>query len=489
MTDDIVRIPGGGDPLKNLPTGAFGDVVTAEETPIFQVTAQYGLRDDVLSAALGGTTTAENSNFKISTGTGANNVAAIVSNREAQYKAGQGLTAKFTALFTDGVANSTQQAGFITSESAFGFGFNGTEFGIVYAKDGQLENQELTITTGATAGENASITVDGIAYSVPITNSSINQNAFEIATYLDANDPRYRFRANQDKVYGLAQLPDFGSGAWSFSSGTAVASWTEIQTGTIPTETWIPKSDWNVNPNIELDPTKGNVYKVQMQYLGYGGIIFSVENAKTAKLEKVHIIPYASTAIVPSVSNPIFRIGWAARNTGNTSDIIVQGASAGAFVEGMIRADGRPHAACNTQASIDSGIRQNIIALRNRLTFNSTANRAEILPILLTISSEATKPVIFEIVQNPVVEATGYLDWQFADESNQLMEFATNNVRITDGIIVGCFVVSPGVDKDVDVEKLIKYHLPSEEFAITGRIISGGSTADLTVSGNWEQDL
>jgi hypothetical protein len=134
---------------QDLMLTAFGEQAVAMDTPVMQVTAQYGLLSEVLTANIGGTTTASDSNFVASTGTGANNVSAIVTTRQAQYKAGQGLKAKFTAFFTAGKANSTQQAGFINSEAAFAFGYNGTEFGILHARDGELENQALTITTPA----------------------------------------------------------------------------------------------------------------------------------------------------------------------------------------------------------------------------------------------------------------------------------------------------------------------------------------------------
>ena len=69
---------------QKLSTTAFGELSTASPTPVIQITAQYGLLDDVLSVSLGGTTSTIDSKFSVSTGVGANSVAAIVSSREAQ---------------------------------------------------------------------------------------------------------------------------------------------------------------------------------------------------------------------------------------------------------------------------------------------------------------------------------------------------------------------------------------------------------------------
>lgn len=476
--------------LKTTPPkrSAFGEASVAENSPVLQITAQYGLLREVLVAAIGGTATAQDSKFTVSTGTGINNVAAIVSRREAQYKAGQGLSCRITAVFTEGKANSTQQAGLITSESAFAFGFNGTEFGILHARDGELENQELTITTGATVDENASITIDGVNLSVPITNSTAEQNAYEIATYLSANRPGYGFTSNGNKVIALAQLPDFGAGLWDFTSGTAVAVWDEIKNGLIPTETWVRKEDWNVRPDINIDPTLGNVYQIQIQYLGFGGIKFYVEEPITGELVLVHIIQYANTSTRPSVSNPIFRVGWAARNTGNNTDIIVQGASGTAYVEGKINYDAIPNGANHNQSGI-STTRTNVIAFRNRLTFNEKANRAEIIPQLLSLASDTNKIAVFEIIEDPVVGVGEFLEFEYLDEVNSLMEASKTPSSIVGGKVIASFNVTLGGIPPIDMQKVLKFQSPNSTYSIAAFVVGTGTGAVMSASGTWQEDL
>lgn len=473
-------------PAQELMLTAFNELSVAEDTPLFQITAQYGLRDDVLQINIGGTTTSSDANFIASTGTGANNVSAIVSRREAQYKSGQGLKAKFTALFTQGVASSTQQAGFITSESAFCFGYNGTEFGILYAKNGLLEDQELQITTPASGAENATVTVDGTAYVIPITAGTVQQNAYTIATYLSANAPGYNFTSNNDIVYALALLPDFGAGSFAFSSATAVATWTQITNGLLPTETWVKQADWNVNPTIQLDPTLGNVYQIQIQYLGYGGITFWAEDPLTSKLEIVHIIHYSSTATVPSVSNPIFRVGWAARNTGNTTNLTVKGASAGAFIEGKGVIDALSRGVSATTTAVGT-TRTNILAIRNRLTFFGRANRAEVLLQAIYLTTDTGKTAIFDIVERPILSA-GFLSFSYVDSVNSLLETATNKVTVSGGNVIASFAVKATGSFQVDVSKIIKLIRPGITYSIASRVTSSAaSEMDCTVI--WKDDL
>ena len=116
-----------------LQTTAFGELAVAENTPIIQVSAQYGLTDEVMSIANnGGTTYNGDSLFNTSTGTNPLGLASLNTTRQLAYKPGQGALARFTAIFTTGVPNSLQAAGLINSEDGFAFGYIGTDFGIIY---------------------------------------------------------------------------------------------------------------------------------------------------------------------------------------------------------------------------------------------------------------------------------------------------------------------------------------------------------------------
>ena len=252
----------------------------------------------------------------------------------------------------------------------------------------------------------------------------------------------------------LAQLPDFGGGSFIYDAADtgSSASWVEIKSGTIPVEEWVKKEDWNINPNIEIDPTKGNVFQIQLQYLGFGGIKFYVEDRETANYELVHVIQYANTQTVPSVDNPIFRVGWAVRNKGNTSDIVLQGASGAAFIEGSVVYDGSAKGICNNNPSVGT-TRLNVLALRNRISFNETANRAEIIPLLVSLATDTTKTAVFDVLLEPTVPVGEFLDWQYFDESLSLMENAINPVEITGGESIACFLVRANSSLLIDMQK------------------------------------
>tara|TARA_R110002096_G_scaffold302817_2_gene497809 strand:- start:50 stop:1558 length:1509 start_codon:yes stop_codon:yes gene_type:complete len=468
-------------------TTAYGALSVESLTPIIQITAQYGLRDDVLTAVVdSGTAGTVDSKYHITSGTGANSVATIVSAREATYRPGQGLTTRFSAIFTPGVANQNQYAGFITSESAFAFGYNGTEFGITRSVNGILEQQELQITTSGSG--DVSITIDGNAYTVTLTAGTVQHNAYEIAVSLDSQVPGYGMSSTDDVVVCLAQLPDFGGGAFTYTplaSGSA-GTFTQIQSGTIMTDNWVPKAQWNVRPDIDIDPSLGNIYEIQVKYLGFGGIRFYVENPETALFELVHILKYANTSTVPIVKNPIFRMGWALRNKGNTTDISVEGASAGVFVEGGIHTDGRKRGFCTDTLGVGT-TRTNILALKNRTTFNATANRAEILPSILNAATDTGKTAVFEIILNPVVLAGESLNFQ-SQGTTELAEIATDDVTIIGGQVLTCFNVKSGAPLTIQLDEIIEDLLPGEVIAITAHVTQT-PTSEMDVAINWQDDL
>ena len=71
----------------------------------------------------------------------------------------------------------------------------------------------------------------------------------------------------------------------------------------------IPQRSWNMDTCLGthhfplLDWTKGQLFSIQLQYLGFGAISFSIENPKTGYFQTVHKIYYANSNIQTSLSS------------------------------------------------------------------------------------------------------------------------------------------------------------------------------------------
>ena len=474
-------------PGQNLDQTAFGELAVAQPYPEVQISAVNGLRDDILvvEAGTGADVSVVDGNYEISSGADAGGLAACLTNKQATYRNGQGLLGRFTALFPSNAANNLQFAGFINSDNIFAFGYDGTEFGVVRGYDGKAELQRLQITTPAGGAENATVTVNGTGYTVPLTSGTVQDNAFEVAQSLNAQVPNYNFSSNDDEVTALAGTPT-AAGSFAFTSATAAGTWTQVTAGRSATFDWVPLADWTNPPSWTIDPTKGNVFQIRIQYLGYGGIRFYVENPETAEFELVHVYQYANANTIPHVTNPTFRIGWASQNIGNTSNITVKGASAGAFVEGLKVFDERGRTASGEVLSLTAGARLNILTIRNRLDINGVTNRTTVYPQVLLIGGDHNKAIIFH-----VDAGTTFLDpmiFEYIDEQSSVVEFSTSAAEVDqDGREVATFRYRGIGTLEIDISRFFSELNPSESLTISA-ITASGTGAEADCSLVWLED-
>lgn len=467
---------------QELPVTSFGSIAAAENSPIVQFMAPYGIVDKAETFnILGGTATSDNSLFLMDSGTDPNGRAVLLSKRQLTYHTGQGLIARLTTVFDAPAADNSQLGGLIGNTDSLVFGYNTAQvFGIFHSHHGESEIQELTITVAAAGAESATVTVNGNPYTVPLTAGTVQHNAFEISESLNSQVAEYDFSSNNDQVVARSLLAA-PAGAFAFSSpGAAVAAWASVISGVLPTDDFIPQSEWNLDKRPDLDPAKGNVYQIQLQYLGFGAIVFYVEDSASGMFVPVHRIRYANKNIITSVGNPTFRIGWLTANIGNTTSVVMKGASAAGFIEGINKHTERSRAFENTNPNIVL-LRRNVITLRNRLVFGTRRNRTEVSGLLLTLATDANKPVVVGIHRGAII--AGDLDFQYLDKANSVLEFATDDVLTTNGVLIGSFVVSAGASTVINLRDIDLIMLADEVFTVDAAGTSGAGgavTATLT---------
>ncbi len=473
---------------------AFGEDISVPITPITQISAQYGVFDNVLTVTdegSSGTTSVVDEKFTCQTGSAADGLASILTRRQITYRAGQGALARFTAVFSPGVANSNQGAGLITAENIFSFGFINDNFGIIHAYDGMDELQKLTLTV-AGAAETVDVTINGILYQVALTGAgTVEDDAYEIASALNAVVPNYDITSNGAVVSAQAVV-SAPQNSFAYTAGTSVGSWSQITAGANPTVDFIPQALWNrdtrinTDPDVNLDPTKGNVYQIQFQYLGFGAIEFFVEDKRAGSFVLVHRIEYANTFSTPSVNNPSFRVGWLARNLGNTTNVTVSGASAGLFVEGLIARDAPPRSAFNDQLSIGA-TDTNILTLRSRITLGGKVNRAEFFPQLITGSTQASKFAVFKILLNPTFG--GNMVFDYIDEDSSVVEVCKDSVPVSGGLEIGTIVITSANSQIIRLNENNVTPIPPGTTLTISAAVPSGSSSDCQVAVSWQEDL
>lgn len=469
---------------QEIMTTAFGEVATAQNVPITQITAQYSLLEGTLTVLdnnSSGSAFAQDSLFQAESGTDPAGLAAILTSKQLAYRAGQGALARISAIFDIPADNYQQGAGLINSEDVFAFGSVNSEFGVIHSFNGVVEAQELTITVPAAGAENATITLDGTPYSVPLTASTVEVNAWEIAESLTAQDSVHRCTSNGNTVYVL-NIVSKATTTYSFTSGTAVAAFVQKAVGAAPTTVLIPQSDWNIDTMNTLNIDKLNDYQVQ-----YNGVIeFSIQDSTTGMMNLVHRIEHTNNNILPSASNPIFRVGWLIQNKGNIINKSIKGSFASSFIEGVPVADAPPRALTASAVGIATSA-TNLIAFRNRTHFGDKVNRIAVLLKFLSFATQANKPVFFELIIDPVFSSP--VDFEYQNKEGSTIEFTKDNVLVTGGQIVGATTVVSGPSQIIDASKNILASIgPSTVFCISARV-SSGAAGDMQASVTFQEDF
>ncbi len=476
--------------FQKLDRTAYGELSVADLTSVDQFTAAYGIINATMITTEGGsgTVSASNALFTLGSGTDSDGIATLTSRRYVNYLSGQGLQSLTSATFPDpSTTNYLTGTGLITAENAFLFGMYNGAFGIMHLKSGQTEYQELTITTAATGSETATVTVDGTGYSAPITAGTAQDNAYEIAEALNGTVPNYIITSNDDQVLAQSVLPVAG-GSFAFSSSTAVASWTQVTAGSDFTVDFTAQADWNGEAISGLDPEKGNIYKIQAQYLGFGNIFFSIEDPNTGRMKIVHQIKWTNANTTPSATTSSYRAGWVAQNRGNTTNVEVKGSGAAQFIEGRARITGAIFSKENNQTGVGTNL-TNIISIRNRSHFSGNINRVEIYPRVITAATDSSKTGVFKLILNPTF-ATTNLDWQYISSTNSVAEYATDAATVSGGQEIGTVVIKSGSPAYITLNDSLRSDtvLQAGQTLCIAAKVTSGAASEMDASISWQED-
>lgn len=389
----------------NEPLNPFGSVHTENLEPVFQLDAIYGLNPLNMNAVYtgSGNTIASDSSFVTYSGTQIYSQATIQSRTKAKYRPGQGIVAFFTAIFPTGpVANSYQIAGLGTAEDGVYFGYVNTQFGILYTNRGLRRIQTLTITSN-TAGTVNIVLNSATAVQVTLSSTTTTRSAYEIAV---ANYPGWDAQAIGNTVVFLSANAAVQGGTYSITGGTATisASFTTTRVGSASIEQFIPQSSWNIDTldgsNSDNNPSgvlanwqTGNVFKIDIQYLGYGSLVFGVETVNASNsggFVKVHSINLPNSLTTTSFRNPTFPYTQAVYSAGSTTNLVVKSGSISAFNEGIVKYTANKFTFFNSNTSTITtttfATSVPIFSIQNGLVYNGVTNLSAIKLISISVA-------------------------------------------------------------------------------------------------------
>jgi hypothetical protein len=435
------------------PTTAFGEVSMAQNETSVQGDYVYGINTDIYRAITSGTgssVTSSNNLAIVSSGTVASSLGYLQSLRNSRYKSGQGLVGRFTTIFSAGVNGNNQLSGLGNFKSGVYFGYKNTTFGINRLAGGTLAIQTLTVTSVAANGVATINLFDGAttrAFSVTLTTPApilaptapqVPQTAQEITAAQIANFnfttlyPGWIVSSNGAVVTFICMLAQPNT-LLTFSGAGLTATTSSVTTGVVPSGTgaggedeFVPQSQWNqdvmdgtnstANPSgLLLDPTKGNVYQISIQYLGFGGMVFSIEDPLTRLFTPVHVINYANQYTATNLKVPNMSFQMFSRNTTNTTAVVLRSASNYIGIQGIYKNLGTVRSYSWSQFLMQgAGIEYQMFAIRPSVIYNGQYSVINIIPTALLLANDEADSFRINIYLSPTTYNAPTNSWSNA---------------------------------------------------------------------------
>jgi len=240
---------------------------------------------------------------------------------------------------------------------------------------------------------------------------------------------------------------------------------------------------------MTLDPTKGNVYCIQFQYLGYGDINYMIENPETGLFVPVHIIKYANTATVPTLVNPTLHLNLIAKTESGYSGgaLTMKTASMAGFIEGIEAVHFGVRRGISATKTVTT-TRQNMLTLHNEIDFNNKINKVGVYLDFLTFASESTKTVVFEIIYNPT-RITGGTALTDIETTVSTMQYSSGGTTVIGGKELFPVTIEGLNSKEINLADLGIKLRPGDRITVTGVRSSGGADGEVVVGATWVERI
>jgi hypothetical protein len=397
----------------HAPLLPFGALHTESMTTIFQHDAVYGVNtaNQYITTLGTATVTADDSSFVLSTGATINSLAKLESRKRLRYRPGQGVIGRFTALFAPPVADSYQLIGLGHAEDGFYFGYKGTDFGILIFDRGVREVRTLTVTVASTTNQNITVTLNGVANTIAVTNSgSTLKTAYEISI---GSYKGWRAEQIDSTVLFICDEDDLMNGTYSITATTARGTFAQTKAGANPTETLIKQTDWNgdkmdgTGPSgVLLDKTKINIYQIGIQFLGAGPVSFIIEGGLSnadPDFVVVHTIKYPNTLLRTSIGNPCFPFRSMINSVGSTTSLTMKVPCYAGFIEGDKSLMANRYSYFNVLTTVNATNYTALFTVRNSMYYKGRSNQSVINILSVVAALKHTSPTVIYVIRNGVL--------------------------------------------------------------------------------------
>ncbi len=419
----------------SMPLNAFH---SERFTPVIQQDAIYGINTDLLTTGVitSGTTTTSGSSFLVGCGATQGGRGTITTKRQLRSRPGQCSVARWSADYPNTGIGAFSIAGIGHSEDGVFFGYFGNaDFGIYYSRNGGQEARLLTISAGATSAGNVTVTLNGVAFVVAVTNGggSTARTAWDIA---GGTFTGWSAQAVGSTVIFIRSSVGPTAGAYTYAAGTTASAGSIALTkaGVALTTTFYPQTTWNVDKldglgpsGAVLDPTKRNVYQIKI-----GSYIqFQVEVTLSTGQNSfvvVHVINLNGVISSTMFGNSTLPFTMSSTQGGTTgTDYQVKVGKIACFSEGDKLLTGNRYSYSRQVTNTNDTIYRPLFSVGNMRYFKGRTNHAFINLLSIAGALKHTSPCVIYIIRNGTL--TGNVSFaSYSADSCSLYDTAATEV-------------------------------------------------------------
>lgn len=408
------------------PRDSFGHIVTAEPRVMSELKFPYATTHYLQEFFFKGSAGFLHSNGILTpiTGPTTNSVARLSGIHRNYDAGGLSMVIRFSAFFSEPAEGCEQIIGYGDQNNGYFVGYTGTDFGVLQRNGGKSEIRLLQILTGSTATGNVVVELDGSTVNVPVT---AGDSKYEVARKLASGvlaAPYYLqneyaglgpgWRSTEDNSKVLFHAEDSGphSGSYSVSGQGVTGVFVQYQAGVSCVDTWYTQEMWNVDRLDEtvalpvIDFKKGNMFEIDQQWLGFGNIFFKIQNPISGRFCHIHNIKYGNQHTISSIEVPHQPLMMEVNNGNTTNSVSLSSASMVSMTLGInnIYNATRFGSSVIKRQTLKSGVRYNILTLRNNTVLMGTTNVIEMLGLTIASSWKGGASAIFHTVVNGTLD-------------------------------------------------------------------------------------
>ena len=225
-----------------------------------------------------------------------------------------------------------------------------------------------------------------------------------------------------------------------------------------------------------LDPSKVNLYRINLGYLGIAPIIFEVYGGTDFGWVPFHVMEFTNQQTTTHLQNPILPMRVEVESTGNAVlDIHTPSWNAGVLIDRQDEKADRFQTARNSKTSVST--ETNIFTLKNLATFQGKVNHIVSELISISASADGAKNVIVYFKKNATLG--GSPSYANIDAVNSVMQIDTAGTTVTGGTLMYALELAKVESKVLNLFDAHIKILPGETLTVSA---SSAAASDISIT-------